>query len=127
MKALEEKRAYDKVRWARWRSENLEKARAASAKWKLANREKTRSYNAKWNAENHEKVQERTAALKAANPEQHKARYAKRAALCTDAYIEGLLKIKNAPPELIEMKRQQIFNHRLMKQLNEVIQQGIAQ
>jgi len=91
---------------AKWRAENPEKGRASKAKCRAENPEKERARHAKYHAENVEKV---------------RASKAKCRASLNDGYIAELLRLpaKKAPPQLIELKREQILLHRLAKEMKQ--------
>ena len=125
---------------ARWYAENLEKVRVNSARWRAENPEKVRARVSRWRAENPEKakalyVQSRaknpekanayTACWRAKNPEKVKAFYTRRTKELPNSYVANALGIptRDAPPELIELKREQLFTRRLTKQLINAIKE----
>jgi len=111
----------DRARYAKYRAENPEKVRAIRAKYRAENSEKLRASLAKYRAENVEKEMARLAKWRAENPEKVRASLAKCRASLTDGYIAELLglPVKKAPPQLIELKREQILLHRLAKEMKQ--------
>jgi len=106
---------------AKWRDENPEKDRARYAKYRAENPEKVRASKAKCRAENPEKERARHAKYHAENVEKVRASKAKCRASLNDGYIAELLRLpaKKAPPQLIELKREQILLHRLAKEMKQ--------
>jgi len=106
---------------AKYRAENSEKLRASLAKYRAENVEKERASHAKYLAENSEKVRAGWAKYYAENPEKVRARKAKFRANLADGYIAGMLglTVKKAPPQLIELKREQILLQRLAKEMKQ--------
>lgn len=76
-----------------------------------------------WQAANAEKIAERRKAYYAANPrrqaERMKAYYAAYVEKMADAYVASILgvPIAECPPELLELKREQLVLHRITKKL----------
>jgi len=103
------------------RSECKACAAKCLAKWRAENPEKERASAAKYHAENPEKVRARVAKYRAENPEKVRAIKAKCRASLTDGYIAELLglPVKKAPPQLIELKREQILLQRLAKEMKQ--------
>lgn len=115
---------------AAWRAANPDKRRATHVAWYAANREKVcatqkaryaanpdkiKAINAAWNAANPEKVKAARKAWWAANPDKKKAKRAKETARLPDWQVKCLLNLKDAPPELIELKRLQVQIKRELK------------
>jgi len=103
------------------RSECKACAAKCLAKWRAENPEKERASAAKYRAENPEKVRARVAKYRAENPEKVRAIKAKCRASLTDGYIADLLDLpaKKVPPQLIELKREQILLQRLAKEMKQ--------
>ncbi|MBZ6088975.1 HNH endonuclease [Streptomyces olivaceus] len=60
-----EYRASNAARSARWRAENLDKARAKSARWRAENPDKERASSARWTRENPDKARAKSARYRA--------------------------------------------------------------
>ena len=81
-----------------------------------------------WNDNNREKIrmQHRTNRKFHAKPSAEKTKELakKRQEMLTDAYVANILKVpvKNIPPELIQLKREQLRIYRLTKQLKNEIE-----
>jgi hypothetical protein len=114
---------------AKHRAEHPEKAKAYSAKHRAENAEKVKARIAKYRAENAEKVKaqqaEYFAKYRAENAEKMKAQRARYSAELDTVYVKQLLGIPDPPPELIEMKREQILMHRATKQLQQILKEKI--
>ena len=110
-----------RARKAKYYAENSEKVRARKAKWRAENPEKVRARHAKYHAENVEKERAIKAKWRAENPEKERAIKAKCRASLTDGYIADLLDLpaKKVPPQLIELKREQILLQRLAKEMKQ--------
>lgn len=130
-----------------FREANRERIAAIAKAYRDANREGLRAYNNAWYAANREKLKTRreanrdkiltiakdryeanrekfnakSKAWRIANPEKISAIAKGRTARLTDGYVASALKsnLTECPPELIEMKREQLLMHRITKQLNE--------
>ena len=87
--------------------------------------EKARVTGAAWRKNNPEKFKEAQRARYAANPEKFRAAARKASAKLTDSYVANnlVLPVAECPPELIEMKREQLKLKRLTKQLETVIKE----
>ena len=119
-----------------WRKENPEKATAKSRKNYLANadhiKEKSREWkrlNAdrhlasvkKWQQDNKDKVNAYNKASDARNPERILRKRRHHTDTLTDSYVSGAvgIKVKDCPPELIELKREQLTIKRLSRQIKQ--------
>lgn len=103
------------------------KCHSASWKiWYLKNAERKRDREAKRRAENPERARARFAKWCADNPEARVRATRLRAENLTDGYVADVMriKVKDCPPELIELKRYQLEMHRMTKQLAKEIQNG---
>jgi len=96
-----------------WRELNLEKLSASQKAYREENREKVLAKNKAYREENREKV---LASKKADHIANRKA--------LKDPYIAHLLRMKRseAPPELLELKREQIRLTRLTRELKKELQ-----
>ncbi len=106
-----------------WRANNPEVAAARYAAWVANNPGKNASRAAAWRANNPEKYAARAAAYREADREKNRARAARCRDTLTDGFVANRLKIKSAPPELIELKREQIKIRRITKQLQQTIKE----
>lgn len=128
----------ERARHAKWKADNPEKVREYKAKWQADNPEKVREYTAKWSVAHPEKVRECQTRWKANNPEKVRAYEIKRRADNPEAkrirqarWREGLsdrcvaeyLGLPNPPPELIELKREQLKMLRASRQLRQAIKE----
>ena len=79
----------------------------------------------KWLEENPEKARMAKKRWDKNNPDERKTHNKKNVELLTDSYVAGRLKmqVSDAPPELLEAKRQQILIHRATKQLIQTIKE----
>jgi hypothetical protein len=70
-------RACDRAQHAKYRAENSERVKGATAKWRRDNPDKVKAYSDKYYAENTEKEKAYSAKYRAANPEKKRAYDAK--------------------------------------------------
>ena len=125
---------------AAWAAANPDKVKAKNAAWRAANAEKERSRKAAWRAANPEREKDRNAAYRAANPQKERDRAvvwsaanrdkrcayaAKAVANLRDDYVARVigLPVREVPPELINLKREQIRLHRLARELEQALNQ----
>lgn len=102
---------------ARYRAENPEKVKESKARYRAKNREKIKEFSTRYYEEHFEKIKEYKARYRAENPEKIKEEKSRYILRCNDSYVKSILQMKNAPPELIELKREQMLNKRILKQL----------
>jgi hypothetical protein len=114
-----------------YRAKNPEKARAQRAAWAAANRTKAnssslasarkRGYAAqrKWQRHNSEAIQQAAAKWREANPEKVRAKNARSQERLPRARVASMLKMRvdEAPPELIALKREQLAIKRMAREL----------
>lgn len=109
-------RAYQKA----YQDSNREKINARNRAFHKANRDKIKACR----EANLEKYLAREKASREANREKRLADEKARRESLADGYVADRLRIPIAecPPELIEMKRQQLLIHRSIKQLNQKLE-----
>jgi hypothetical protein len=108
---------------AKYRSANPEKIKLSKSSWAARNLKKRNVSKSSWAARNPGKAKELVNAWRARNPERMKEIQAKEVLLISDSYVCRLLKIspKTATPELTELKREQLINTRLLRELKKVL------
>ena len=108
---------------AKWHAENREKVKARKAKYRAENAEKEKAYRAKHRVENAEKAKAYVAKYRVENAEKVKAYVAKQTAELSPSYVANLLRIPVAeiPPELLDLKREQLQLYRLTNKLRKEI------
>ena len=106
-----------------WRKENPEKFRVHQKRYRKANPEKVKAIKARWRKAHPEKSAAIHREWAAANLEKVRANDARLRARISPAYAASLmhLPVAQCPPELIEMKREQLSLHRLVKVLKQEI------
>lgn len=115
---------------AKWEKENSEKARESRAKWRKENPEKVRELRAKWRKENPEKVREANAKWKKENPEMVREIDERQREKLLDCYVKATIRkvydisTSEIDQGFIEDKREQLQNHRELKQLLKTKQNG---
>lgn len=103
-----------------------------NVKWQRENREKQRQFLKTYREKNKEKIEaskkklnEKYKILRKLNPQMFKERDRKarriKVETLSDDYVKQLLCLKDATPELIELKRNQVLIHRITKQLKQEI------
>ena len=100
---------------------NREKTQALQKTWREAHREKAKCYHKVWREANREKLRGSQRAWKEANREKFKHYQRTWLEAASDTYVKQLLRLKDAPAELIEAKREQLKMYRAVKQLQEVL------
>lgn len=120
-------KAKARARSARYYAENRVKARERAAGYRAENPEKVRETRAKYRVGNLEKVKARAARYKAENPEKVRAADAQKSfrsvSLLTDNYVAKVMGLHTdqVPPELLELKREQLKHKRALKELKEFL------
>jgi hypothetical protein len=104
---------------------DLEKRRATEKARREANPEKSRAAEKAWREVNPEKVRARIYAWREANPEKVRASSKHISDTLTDSYIARNLHLSVAecPPELIEMKREQLKMARTVRELTNLLKE----
>lgn len=96
-----------------YRSDPLVKAKSAerSAKWRSENTDRRNEISANWAKRNPEKIRQQAES---------------NMALLKDSYVAGILgmSVADAPAELINLKREQLQQKRLLKELTEAINEA---
>lgn len=100
---------------AAWRAANPDRVKAVKAAWIAANPDKVRAERNAWKAANPDKVKAGKAAWRAANLDKYRAMRKTYAARLPDFLVKRYLNLKDAPPELIELKRLQVQIKRELK------------
>lgn len=93
------------------------------AKWRELNRDKKAINNKKWVAANPDKVHEQRRRWREQNPDATVRSSLKAREQLARSYVARRLglAIADAPPEMIDLKREQLQIHRLTKELNEAL------
>jgi hypothetical protein len=110
-----------------WRTNNVEKVKQYKDKWKKENPEKLNEVQKLYTMKSREKLNAKTNEWRKKNKykvqETNKLQNRKNVDNLTDKYVTHCLRIKVAevPPQLLEFKREQLAMSRLVRQLNQVI------
>ena len=104
-------------------AQTKEEIKERKAKYYAENKEEIKERGAKYRAENTERIKERRDKYRVENKEGAKERNANYSAKLPDSRIRQILGIKDATPELMDMKREQIFIKREVKALKSLINQ----
>ena len=119
-----------------WVKENPEKAaeqsrkkylahadyyREKSKEWKKLNADRNLAAIKKWQEDNKDKVREYNRVSDARNPERIQRKRRHHTDTLTDSYVSAAvgLKVKDCPPGLIELKREQLTIKRLSRQIKQ--------
>jgi len=102
---------------------NKEKVNAKQKAYYEANKEKVNANNKAWRDSNREKVKAKKKAWRDANREKVNASQRGRRNALHDCYVASFLGMKTheAPPELINLKREQLELKRLVRKLDQSI------
>ncbi len=104
-------------------AQSPEKLLALAAAYRERNPEKVRAWNAAYRAENRNTLRARNAAYRAENLEKFIEKSRANVANLTDSYVAHTLSLKvpQVPPDLLELKREQLRHKRALKELKEFL------